>query len=141
LAEAVNAMFRWYENATVCYVYLSDAIWCADAAIINERLHKCRWFTRGWTLQELIAPRNVEFYSTDWRKIATKDELYGLLSSITGIDEHILRGANLTEVSVTRRMSWASRRKTTQTEDISYCLLGIFDVNLPLIYGEGRKAF
>jgi hypothetical protein len=134
-------MFRWYENAVVCYVYLSDAIWCADAAIMNERLRKCRWFTRGWTLQELIAPRNVEFYSTDWRKIATKDELCGLLSSITGIDEHILRGANLTDVSIARRMSWASRRKTTRREDIAYCLLGIFDVNLPLIYGEGLKAF
>ena len=134
-------MFRWYKNAAICYVYLSDALWCADAAIMNERLHKCRWFTRGWTLQELIAPRNVEFYSMDWRKIATKDELCGLLSSITGIDEHILKGASLADVSIARRMSWASCRKTTRTEDIAYCLLGIFDVNLPLIYGEGLKAF
>ena len=113
-------------------------MWCADAAIVNERLHKCCWFTRGWTLQELVAPRNVEFYSTDWRKIATKDELCGLLSSITEIGEHILKGAKLADVSVARRMSWASY---TRTEDIAYCLLGIFDVNLPLIYGEGLKAF
>jgi hypothetical protein len=116
-------------------------MWCADAAMMNERLSKSRWFTRGWTLQELIAPRNVEFYSTDWQKIATKDELCGLLSSTTGIDEYILMGGELADVSVARRMSWASRRKTSRIEDIAYCLLGIFNVSLPLIYGEGLKAF
>jgi hypothetical protein len=108
---------------------------------MHESLRECRWFTRGWTLQELIAPKVVEFYSSDWQKIATKEEICGLLSSITGIDEVILRGADLADVSVARRMSWASGRRTTRAEDIAYCLLGIFDINLPLIYGEGLKAF
>jgi hypothetical protein len=112
-----------------------------DIAIMSERLRCSRWFTRGWTLQELIAPLEVEFYSTDWRKIATKEELCGLLSSITSIDEHILRGGRLDDVSVARKMSWASCRKTSRIEDIAYSLLGIFDVNIPLIYGEGTKAF
>jgi hypothetical protein len=98
-------MFRWYKNAEVCYVYLSDVEWCTDMAIMSERPRCSRWFTRGWTLQELIAPLKVEFYSADWRKIATKDELLGLLSSITSIDEHILRGGRLDDVSVARRMS------------------------------------
>jgi hypothetical protein len=141
LSEAINAMFRWYKNADVCYVYLSDAEWCIDKEIMNETLGKCRWFTRGWTLQELIAPRNIEFYSRDWQKIATKDECCKQLSLITGIDKNILRGSNLANVSIARRMSWASRRETTRQEDIAYCLLGIFDVNIPLIYGEGLKAF
>ncbi|KAM6513508.1 hypothetical protein FALCPG4_015916 [Fusarium falciforme] len=141
LSEAINAMFRWYKNAQVCYVYLQDVLWCADTETISERLYPSRWFTRGWTLQELIAPLKVQFYSTDWKKIGTKDGLCGLLSSITGIDEHILRGGKLDDVSVARRMSWASGRNTSRTEDTAYCLLGIFDVNIPLIYGEGHKAF
>jgi len=109
---------------------------------MRARLQDSRWFTRGWTLQELIAPRNVSFYSADWKFIATKDELCPVLSSITGIDPPILNGtAELEDISIARRMSWASQRKTTRIEDRAYSLLGIFSVNLPLIYGEGRKAF
>lgn len=134
-------MFGWYRNAAVCYIYLSDVMWSADDAILDQQLRTSRWFTRGWTLQELIAPRNAEFYSADWRKIATKDQICTLLSSITGVDEKILKGAPLSDVSIARRMSWASHRKTTRIEDTAYCLFGIFDINLPLIYGEGHKAF
>ncbi|KAF4334526.1 heterokaryon incompatibility protein het-E-1 [Fusarium beomiforme] len=141
LSEAINAMFQWYKNAQVCYVYLEDVSWCSDKVDIERKLRPSRWFTRGWTLQELIAPVKVEFYSTDWMEIGTKDGLSSLLSSITGIDEHILNGGNLEDVSVARRMSWASGRNTSRLEDTAYCLLGIFDVNIPLIYGEGRKAF
>jgi hypothetical protein len=141
LTEAINAMFRWYKNAVVCYVYLSDVAWNTDEAIMTEMLRHSRWFTRGWTLQELIAPHCIEFYSRDWRKLATKAELCNLLSSITGIDVPIFKGADLADISIARRMSWASHRKTTRIEDIAYCLLGIFDINLPLIYGEGTKAF
>jgi hypothetical protein len=139
LTEAINAMFRWYKNAAVCYVYLSDVIAYHDKSY--ETLCDSRWFTRGWTLQELIAPQNVEFYSRDWWKLATKDDLCVILARITGIDQDILRGADLADVSVAKRMSWASHRETTRTEDMAYCLFGIFDVNLPLIYGEGAKAF
>ncbi|KAH7466581.1 hypothetical protein FOMA001_g15905 [Fusarium oxysporum f. sp. matthiolae] len=141
LSEAINAMFRWYRNAQVCYVYLQDVLWSTDERTIGERLLPSRWFTRGWTLQELVAPLEIDFYSTDWKKIGTKDDLCGPLSSITGIDEHILKGGDLDSVSVARRMSWASGRNTSRIEDTAYCLLGIFDVNIPLIYGEGRKAF
>ncbi|KAG4277357.1 hypothetical protein FPRO04_14147 [Fusarium proliferatum] len=141
LSEAINSMFRWYRNAQVCYVYLQDVHWCTDKETISEQLYPSRWFTRGWTLQELIAPSKVEFYSTDWKRIGSKDDLCGLLSSITRIDEHILKGGDMDSVSVARRMSWASDRKTSRVEDAAYCLLGIFDVNIPLIYGEGRKAF
>jgi hypothetical protein len=134
-------MFRWYTNAVICYVYLSDVQWCLDRKAIEARLSTSRWFTRGWTLQELIAPSNVVFYSMEWREIGTKSHLCGQISTITGIDEHILNGSDLEDVCVAKKMSWASRRKTSRTEDIAYCLLGIFDVNMPLIYGEGRKAF
>jgi len=108
---------------------------------MRERLAKSRWFTRGWTLQELIAPRSVEFYSSDWRKIGDRHDLCDQLSTITGIDKHILLGGDLADVSVARKMSWASHRRTSRIEDMAYCLLGIFDINLPLIYGEGHKAF
>jgi len=134
-------MFRWYKNAAVCYVYLEDAVWSPDANDMATALQQCRWFTRGWTLQELIAPRLLEFYASNWQKIGDKIELCDFVSSITGIDKHILLGGDLDSVSVARRMSWASHRKTSRLEDQAYCLLGLFDVCLPLIYGEGSKAF
>jgi len=145
-------MFRWYKNAELCYVYLSDLVGWDDGVqdgedhpdrdgAIRQRLGQCRWFTRGWTLQELLAPRHVQFYVSDWREIGNKVGLHRVLSAITGIDKDILLGGNLSNVSVARRMSWASDRKTSRIEDAAYCLLGIFDVNIPLIYGEGPKAF
>ncbi|KAK1759948.1 heterokaryon incompatibility protein-domain-containing protein [Echria macrotheca] len=137
LTEAINAMFRWYQNATTCYVYLADI----QTHSARENLSSSRWFTRGWTLQELIAPKDVRFYSATWDFIDTKANLCDLISSVTNIDTHILTGGEIETVSVARRMSWASGRKTSRVEDIAYCLLGIFDINLPLIYGEGRKAF
>ncbi|RYO97842.1 hypothetical protein DL765_011053 [Monosporascus sp. GIB2] len=140
LTEAINSMFQWYTKAVECYVYLSD-VTSLDKEHMTQQLRESRWFTRGWTLQELIAPRFVEFFNKDWRSIGSKKQLCDLLSSITGIDEHILKGGSLSDISIARKMSWASHRKTSRTEDVAYCLLGIFDVNLPLIYGEGRKAF
>ena len=134
-------MFRWYKNAVACYVYLSDVTYDPDKTIMEEAIRRSRWFTRGWTLQELIAPRNIVFFDLDWRRIATKDELSGLISKITAISEDVLMGGSLETVSVAKRMSWASHRVTSRIEDIAYCLLGIFDINLPLIYGEGTKAF
>jgi len=135
-------MFRWYRNAVRCYVYLADVPWSEDRAIWTQRLRDSRWFTRGWTLQELIAPRgDVVFYSAEWRKLATKTEIYELLVDITGIDESVLKGGELSNVSIARKMSWAAHRKTSRVEDMAYSLLGIFDINLPLIYGEGKKAF
>ena len=130
-------MFRWYQEAAACYVYLFDvASASGETAIASSR-----WFNRGWTLQELIAPSDVRFYSSAWGFIGTKESMRSLISATTNIDAHILAGGDLETISVARRMSWVSKRKTSRVEDMAYCLLGIFDINMPLIYGEGRKAF
>ncbi|KAH9208012.1 heterokaryon incompatibility protein-domain-containing protein [Leptodontidium sp. 2 PMI_412] len=135
LTEAINSMFRWYKQSHICFVFLSDLL-------STEYLSSCRWFTRGWTFQELIAPEEIEFYDAGWNLVGTNDSLRGLLAEITGIDEGILNDSDMLQtVPVARRMSWASSRRTTRVEDLAYCLFGIFDVNLPLIYGEGQKAF
>jgi Heterokaryon incompatibility protein (HET) len=144
LSEAINSMFLYYEKSQVCYAYLEDVVrhpgW-------PEKSEKSKWFTRGWTLQELIAPSDVEFYDSKWELLGSKKSLSGLLAEITHIDEDVLRpvflGHNiLPQKSIAKRMSWASRRETTREEDIAYCLLGIFNVAMPLLYGEGKtKAF
>ncbi|KAI3342546.1 heterokaryon incompatibility protein-domain-containing protein [Ustulina deusta] len=144
LTEAINSMFPWYAAADICYVYLVDY----DHSSPASELSASRWFTRGWTLQELIAPAQVRFYDASWATIGTKATLSKTLSSITGIEEHVLRASKdrkwddvLGQVPVAARMAWAARRKTTRIEDMAYCLLGIFGVNLPMLYGEGERAF
>jgi hypothetical protein len=146
LAEAINSMFRWYQNATKCYVYLPDiSRSTCDADDKSNQPHwestfrKSRWFTRGWTLQELIAPASVEFFSEEGELLGNKASLEGHICEITGIPVKALRGVSLSDFSVTERMSWSENRETTCKEDIAYSLLGIFDVNMPLIYGEGRE--
>ena len=143
LQEAINSMYRWYEKATVCYAFLDDLGYPGlnpDPSTFG--LEKCRWFSRGWTLQELLAPRNVVFYDPDWTCIGTKQgNLCQQISAITTIPVGILRGVDIQQESIARRMSWASTRETTREEDLAYCLLGIFDVNMPMLYGEGENAF
>ena len=137
-------MFRWYQKARVCYAYLADVLKDTNPnedSLVPEEFSRSRWFTRGWTLQELVAPQNVVFYSRSWKNIGTKEQLCNTISTITGIDIDTLLGEDLTVVSVANKMSWASGRRTTRIEDMAYCLLGIFDVNMPLLYGEGQKAF
>lgn len=136
-------MYRWYAYAKTCYAYLRDVSIERDPGIsIEVKIRRSRWFTRGWTLQELIAPLDLYFYSGEWSLIGRKFDQARLISSITGIDDGVLKDpSKLESVSVARKMSWASRRQTTRVEDIAYCLLGLFDVNMPLIYGEGTKAF
>lgn len=144
LSEAINSMFAWYRQSAVCYVYLSDLkeIPKQSRPITDAHLSSCRWFQRGWTLQELIAPSRVEFYDRLWTCIGTKVELRSVLSKITAIESAVLDDASLLpRLPVARRMSWAARRTTTRIEDMAYCLMGIFDVNMPLLYGEGHKAF
>jgi hypothetical protein len=139
LTESINSMFNWYREAAVCYVFLED--FPANFEI-GDRLYKCRWFTRGWTLQELLAPECVEFYDQNWNFLGAKRDLDDIISTFTKIPEHILQYPNLVRYeSIAVRMSWASHRETKRKEDMAYCLLGIFDVNMPLIYGEGTKAF
>lgn len=141
MSEAINSMYKWYQNAVICYAYLADL-----NGNDRDNLGKCKWFFRGWTLQELIAPRKVMFYGKRWSEIGTKEEMRTEISKITCIDEDILVWSGdlppqLQHFSIATRMSWASHRSTTRVEDIAYCLLGIFDVNMPLLYGEGQKAF
>jgi hypothetical protein len=133
-------MFRWYQNAAKCYVYLSDvsAVECTQpqwqSAFVGSR-----WFTRGWTLQELLAPRWVEFFSHDGKRLGNKDSLEQQIHEATGIAAQALQGVPLSQFPVDERMSWTTKRETTIEEDQIYCLLGIFDIYLPLIYGEGKK--
>lgn len=138
LSEAINSMYKWYENAGVCYAYLIDV----EGEFDKVTFQKSRWFTRGWTLQELIAPREVKFYGQEWGFLGSKrEQLSGIIQLITGIQDEYLLGRFLGNATVATRMSWASNRSTTRTEDIAYSLLGIFGINMPLLYGEGDKAF
>jgi len=141
LTESLNSMFQWYQKAQVCYVYLSDLK--SGVALDGQNgLAQCRWFTRGWTLQELIAPQKICFFDKEWICIGSKIRHSKILSSLTSIDEDVLLGnGSLRGYPVATRMSWAAHRQTSRIEDLAYCLLGIFDVNMPLIYGEGSKAF
>ena len=132
LAEAINSMFRWYQEAARCYVYLADV----TTPYSRTAFRRSRWFTRGWTLQELLAPTSVEFFSADGQRIGTKGSMEGDISEVTGIPTEALRGRALSDYSVSQRMAWARNRKTTRKEDEAYCLLGIFGVHMPLIYGE-----
>jgi hypothetical protein len=134
-------MYKWYQRAQVCYAYLSDVPSALDNHYEpNSSLRRSKWFTRGWTLQELLAPDSVEFYSQDWVEIGTKRNMSHLLEEVTSIA--ILGRGKVDGACVATKMSWAAKRETTREEDQAYCLLGIFDVNMPLLYGEGlRKAF
>ncbi|KAH7066333.1 heterokaryon incompatibility protein-domain-containing protein [Paraphoma chrysanthemicola] len=134
LSEAINSMFRWYRNAVVCYAYLTDVE-------IVDQFGSSRWFTRDWTLQELVAPYALIFYNKHWKNLGSKLELHQLLQQTTGIETQVLTTGELDQVCVAQKMSWAASRQTTRTEDLAYSLLGIFDVNMPLLYGEGKKAF
>jgi Heterokaryon incompatibility protein (HET) len=141
LSEAINSMFRWYREAAKCYVYLADVsaqdfkarTWDAD-------FRGSRWFTRGWTLQELLAPASVEFFSCEGIPIGDKTSLEAQIHDITRIATEALQGKPLSDFSVDERMDWAANRKTTRKEDQAYCLLGIFDIYMPLIYGERERA-
>lgn len=149
LSEAINTMFRWYKLSQICYVYLDDfeplppSLQERDRiSLVEARLRKCRWFTRGWTLQELIAPNNMEFFDRDWCFIGAKEDLGPLLSRITKVDLGVLENnSTLSSIPIGRKMAWAAGRETTREEDRAYSLLGIFDINMPLLYGEGEKAF
>ena len=138
-------MFRWYQNAAKCYVYLSDVSIGPVKNNLSSQwtwkpaFQRSRWFTRGWTLQELIAPISVEFFSGEGERLGDKNLLVQEIHEITGIAVRALQGSPLSQFSVSERLSWATGRVTKREEDAAYSLLGIFDVHMPLIYGEGRK--
>lgn len=146
LTTSINSMFRWYSNATKCYAYLEDvrSPTTRDSDQQNDQhwrllFKRSRWFTRGWTLQELIAPKTVEFFSQEGTALGDRESLEPLLCTITGIPAQALRGGPLSHFPTAERMSWAERRETTEPEDRAYSLLGIFDVQMPLIYSEGEQ--
>jgi Heterokaryon incompatibility protein (HET)/NACHT domain len=146
LSEAIVSMFQWYANAEWCYVFLPDVSACkrdntGSTRIWESAFRKSRWFTRGWTLQELLAPRRVEFYSRERVRLGDKDTLEQVIHEITGIPGAALRRSSLADFSPEERMRWSSRRETKRTEDRAYCLLGIFNVSMPPVYGEGDRAF
>ncbi|OJZ91062.1 hypothetical protein ASPFODRAFT_78101 [Aspergillus luchuensis CBS 106.47] len=142
LGEAINSMFRWYKEAAVCYAYLADVTIEDNNRFPLPQFSSCRWFQRGWTLQELLAPDNLRFFDSGWRYLGTKANRSGIIDREFGIPRRFLHGTPLSEASIAQRMSWASNRVTKRDEDIAYCLLGIFHVTMPMIYGEGAdRAF
>jgi hypothetical protein len=160
LSEVLNSMFEWYKYSRECYVWLEDYSGNLDD------LHKCTWFSRAWTLQEMLAPERVVFFTSDWQvighKIFTKPTISGRrrldtisragiasiglnlvpwLAKASGIPETYLLGISVRRASVAARMSWASHRSATRAEDRAYSLMGLFDINMPMLYGEGDAAF
>jgi hypothetical protein len=147
LSEAINSMYSWYQKAGACYAILED-VPNADAVDFKTKFVSSRWFTRGWTLQELLAPSRVIFFGRQstglWVYIGNRKSLSSLISTSTTIAKEYLEGASsdaINEASISQKMSWAARRQTRREEDIAYCLMGLFSVNMPLLYGEGTRAF
>ncbi|RSL40770.1 hypothetical protein CEP54_016025 [Fusarium duplospermum] len=164
LSEAINSMFKWYMESTNCYVFMEDVTFEMDGTMRN--FVTSRWFTRGWTLQELIAPHGLLFFDRDWKYMCSRDEIAPTLEKITHITPSILERSHISPVSdlgrvfrcvgcghvdavkemlrtesISNKMRWAANRVTTRPEDASYSLLGLFDINMPLLYGEGENAF
>ncbi|PVH70703.1 heterokaryon incompatibility [Cadophora sp. DSE1049] len=140
LSEALNSMFRWYSEAVQCYVYLSDV--SARGSEWEPAFRKSRWFTRGWTLQELLAPKSVEFFSGEGEPLGSKNSLDQQVREITGIPIDALQGKSLSSFPVPVRISWTRKRETKREEDMAYSLMGIFGIHMSPIYGEGKdEAF
>jgi hypothetical protein len=129
LSESINSMFEWYQKSDVCYAFLSDVV----TDDFNLSTPRSRWFSRGWTLQELIAPRQMMFFNAEWKELGSRSTLCDPLSQFTGIDVSLLNNVTLLhEYSVAQKMSWAADRNS---------LLGLFNANMPLLYGEGERSF
>ncbi|KAJ4299250.1 hypothetical protein N0V90_004494, partial [Kalmusia sp. IMI 367209] len=143
LSEAINSMFQWYHTAAKCYVYLSDVSTTnANDDQVDTAFTNSRWFTRGWTLQELLAPTSVEFFSSECIRLGDRESLMSLITEVTEIPSIALKGNPLSQFSAAARKLWVKKRETTRKEDAAYCLLGIFNVSMSVIYGEGQdRAF
>lgn len=140
LTESINSMYKWYQKSEICYVYVADfALQSSSGSRLGESFRNCRWFTRGWTLQELLAPKQVIFYDSNWLEIGSRKFLQNAISYICRISTEHMEHPERASIAI--KMSWASHRETSREEDIAYSLLGLFDVHMPLIYGEGKNAF
>ncbi|KAK5717551.1 hypothetical protein LTR17_015994 [Elasticomyces elasticus] len=142
LSEAINSMYTWYMKSKKCYAFLSD-VSDTDLKTFDSQFRNSRWFRRGWTLQELLAPTDLEFFSRDWEPLGDRIRLQTLISDTTRVEVDYLTGYRpIQQASVAARMSWAAIRETTREEDAAYCLMGLFSVNMPMLYGEGgERAF
>ncbi|CAH0003182.1 unnamed protein product [Clonostachys byssicola] len=139
LSESLNSMFKWYQDSETCYVYLSDVSQNQAQPGWELAFRKCKWFTRGWTLQELLAPEKVKFFSQRNEYIGDKESLGQLIHDITKIPLEALRGScPLSKFSAHDRCAWMNGRDTARPEDQAYALLGIVDAYLPLMYGCGK---
>jgi len=143
LSEAINSMYRYYRDAGECLVYLFD-VPTDDNMSRQQQLsyfRASRWFTRGWTLQELLAPKTRIFFSEKWIPIDDNGDLLDLLAEITSIDSRLLQNRDLLSTyCIAERMSWASTRQTTRSEDRAYSLMGLFNIHMPVLYGEGGES-
>ncbi|CAN9176700.1 unnamed protein product [Alternaria alternata] len=146
LSLAIRSMFRWYQDATKCYVYLSDVSTKKrklDGMLAEtpseHPMTSSRWFKRGWTLQELLAPSSVELFSQEWERLGDKMSLGPLISRITGIPQEVLQGDSLARFDISDRLRWRGDRKTKLKEDMAYSLSGICDVEIAPLYGEGEE--
>ncbi|KAF2966551.1 hypothetical protein GQX73_g7028 [Xylaria multiplex] len=147
LEKSIRSMFLWYRNATKCYAYLEDVSRPAtqdsdrhDNPHWKLQFEQSRWFTRGWTLQELIAPKTVDFYSQEETRLGDKESLEQIICDITNIPARALRGVPLSHFTTSERMAWAKGRQTTIPEDKAYSMLGIFETHMHLMYGEGEES-
>lgn len=145
LQEAITSMFRWYQRARKCYVHLSNVLIRKrkrrdddSRGTWEQAFRQSRWFTRGWTLQELLAPPTVEFFSKEGRRLGDKQSLEQQIHEITRVPISALRGSALSHFSAEQKFDWAKNRQTTREEDWAYSLLGIFEISMPIVYGEGR---
>ncbi|PIL35544.1 hypothetical protein GSI_02272 [Ganoderma sinense ZZ0214-1] len=145
LSEALNSMYRYYVLADVCYAYLLDVLYNSNLLKEGSEFRTSRWHSRGWTLQELIAPEIVVFVSSGpdgWSVLGSKADLAEVLQAITNVPVSVLRmEREVADIGIAARMSWAAQRQTTRPEDEAYCLMGIFGVYMSTLYGEGRNAF
>ncbi|KAF5348000.1 hypothetical protein D9758_009999 [Tetrapyrgos nigripes] len=144
LSEVLNSMYAYYRDSVVCYVYLSDVSPGLDPRASGKgTFRESRWFTRGWTLQELLASPRILFYDREWNRIGTKSSLSDVIVEVTNVPAAVLLGhTDIQSATIALRMSWAATRVTTRPEDVAYCLMGIFGVHMPPLYGEGaRRAF
>jgi hypothetical protein len=139
LTEAINSMFRWYRNANKCYAYLTD-VDAATSSPIETEFRNSRWFTRGWTLQELLAPSSVEFFDKNSVPLGDRTSLKQEIKDVTGIPSKALQGMPLEDFKIAERKSWAKDRQTKLEEDEVYSILGLLGIYMPLIYGEGRES-
>ncbi|KAI6028861.1 hypothetical protein F5J12DRAFT_398310 [Pisolithus orientalis] len=144
-SDVINSMFQLYQNSKYCYAYLHDT-----SVFPTRRDDKMfgrfdgwpEWFSRGWTLQELIAPENLRFFNKDWEYVGDKRSLAPKLAEITKVPVRVLRdGLSSYHPSAAQVISWAADRRTLCVEDRAYSLLGLLDVNMPVLYGEGKRAF